>query len=126
MQGDIKHIENKVAQVTEIETTTPQSAPEQRTGCELAYNYGWDVSIAIAICRAESGGNANAVNQSNYDGSNDKGLFQLNSCHVASGLIGDNERFDPAKNVETAYKIYRSSGWSAWSAFNNGSYRRFL
>lgn len=62
----------------------------------------------------------------NLNGTNDKGLFQINSIHVTSGLIGDTARFEPAANVKAAYAIYMGSGWKAWSAFNNGSYRRFL
>lgn len=75
---------------------------------------------------AESGGNSNAYNGSNYNGSNDAGLFQINSCHVVSGLIGDQERFNPELNVEAAYKIYKGSGFMAWSAYNNGSYLKHL
>jgi len=116
-------------EIATIDVSEPKQAPEAlqtSTGCELAYNYNWDIEIAHAICMAESGGNPNAFNQSNYDGSNDKGLFQINSCHVISGLISDNERFDPKLNVEAAYKIYQGSGFTAWSAYNNQSYRRFL
>lgn len=75
---------------------------------------------------AESGGNPNAYNGSNYNGSNDAGLFQINSCHVISGLIGDQDRFNPELNVEAAYKIYKGSGWKAWSVYNNGRYLKFL
>ncbi len=74
---------------------------------------------------AESRCNPNAVGV-NTDGSTDKGLLQVNSVHVRSGLIGDEQRLDPAANVAAAYKIYRGSGWRAWSTFNNGSYARYL
>lgn len=69
---------------------------------------------------AESGGNPNAYNGSNYDGSNDAGLMQINSIH------GVKNRFDPQTNMDAAYTIYRSSGWRAWSAYNNKRYERFL
>lgn len=75
---------------------------------------------------AESGGNQNAYNGNNSNGSNDAGLMQINSIHVTSGLIGDKDRFNPELNVKAAYAIYNGSGFSAWSAYNNGSYARYL
>lgn len=75
---------------------------------------------------AESGGNPNAYNGANYNGSNDAGLWQINSIHVKSGLIGDKDRFNPELNVKAAYAIYKGSGWKAWSAYNNISYRKWL
>jgi hypothetical protein len=76
--------------------------------------------------QAESGCRADAFNGSNSNGSNDAGLMQINSIHVVSGLVGDQERFDPATNVQAAYAIYQGSGWGAWSAFNNGAYQRYM
>jgi len=74
----------------------------------------------------ESGGNDNAYNGANRNGSNDAGLWQINSIHVKSGLIGDKDRFDPEKNVKAAYAIYKGSGFRAWSAYNNGRYLKWL
>ncbi|MEW1951056.1 transglycosylase SLT domain-containing protein [Pseudarthrobacter sp902506025] len=87
--------------------------------------YDWDFDTALAVCQAESQGRAEAFNPSNYDGSNDKGLFQINSVHVGR-FIGDEERFNPTANVTAAYKIYLGSGWSAWSAYNNETYKKYL
>lgn len=94
--------------------------------CTLAKNYDWDYTTAYAICMAESGGKSQAYNPSNSDGSNDAGLFQVNSIHVTSGLIGDKQRFDAEANVKAAYAIYKGSGFSAWATYNNGLYQRFL
>lgn len=74
---------------------------------------------------AESHGNTQAYNGSNYDGSNDAGLMQINSVHVTSGL-SDKDRYDPVKNMSAAYAIYKGSGFKAWSTFNNGKYLRFM
>ena len=62
----------------------------------------------------------------NTDGTNDKGLMQVNSIHVTSGLIGDGERFNPEANIKAAYSIYLGGGWGRWSSFNNGMYKRHL
>lgn len=101
----------------------------QARGCvqyrALIAQYDWDLDTALAVCQAESGGRAQAYNPANTDGSDDKGLYQVNSVHVGR-LIGDQERFNPAANVAAAYRIYQGGGWAAWSAFNNGSYKKFL
>jgi soluble lytic murein transglycosylase-like protein len=76
---------------------------------------------------AESGGNPAADNTGlNQDGTNDKGLMQINSIHVTSGLIGDQERFDPTANLRAAYAIYQGGGWGAWSSYNAGKHLRFM
>jgi len=98
-----------------------QNVPKQ--GCDLVYNYDWDTATARAVCLAESSGNSNAYGE-NYNGTNDAGLMQINSIH--SDLISLDDRFNPELNMEAAYKIYLSSGWKAWSAYNNGRYERFL
>jgi len=75
---------------------------------------------------AESKGNPNAYNSLNTNGTNDAGLFQINSIHVISGLIRDKDRFNSDLNVAAAYKIYKVSGWKAWSTYNNGKYKQYL
>lgn len=79
----------------------------------------------MAVMEAESRCNPNADNTGlNKDGSTDKGLMQINSIHA--DLIRDLDRFDPAKNIQAGYEIYRGSGWTAWSAYNNKSYEEFM
>lgn len=120
---------NEPAQAVE----TPQSVREEPTatsrGCvqyrDLIAQYDWDLDTALAVCQAESGGRADAHNPANYNGTDDKGLFQINSVHVGR-LIGDEDRFNPELNVAAAYSIYLGSGWRAWSAFNNESYKKYL
>ena len=97
----------------------PQSVPKTLTGCDLVNNYDWDTATARAVCLAESNGNVNSYNV-NTNGTVDKGLMQINSCHA--DLIGDKDLYDPKVNMDIAYQIYRGSGWRAWSAYNNGSY----
>jgi len=75
---------------------------------------------------AESHGNPQAFNPSNSNGTNDAGLMQINSIHVQSGLIGDQERFNPQENMRAAYAIYNGSGFRAWSSYNSGAYNKYL
>lgn len=82
----------------------------------------------MAIMQAESGCRSQAYNGTlNTDGTNDAGLFQVNSIHNNT-----KSRFDPETNVKLAYGIYRgrttwdSNGWRAWSVYNNNKYKEFL
>ena len=73
----------------------------------------------LAIMMAESSCNPNALN-TNSDGSNDSGLFQINSIHNKPN------RENPELNVRYAYQIYKSQGLSAWVAYTSGSYLKFM
>ena len=115
-----------MARVTTVEPKIAQTAPKEATDCTIANQYDWDYATAYAICMAESGGNEKAYNPSNSNGTNDAGLFQINSIHVTSGLIGNQDRFNGTENVSAAYRIYLGSGWNAWSAYNNGAYLKHL
>lgn len=100
------------------------SRPRARGNCEayrpLIAKYDWDVRVAVAIARAESGCNPNAANlKDNHKVCKGSfGLFQI-SCH--SGKV-----YDPAKNVEIAYAKYKASGWRPWSVYKNGKYKAYL
>jgi len=88
--------------------------------------YDWDVNIALAVMRAESGCRVDAFNSQNANGTNDAGLFQINSIHVQSGLISNEARFNPEQNIKAAYAIYRGSGWRAWAAYCSGSFQKYM
>lgn len=77
---------------------------------------------------AESGGKAAIDNAgTNTDGSVDYGLMQVNSIH-ADMVGGDLESLrNPQVNVRVAYSLsHQGNDWTAWSAYNNGKYRKFL
>jgi hypothetical protein len=83
----------------------------------------WNTAIAVAL--AESGGNSDALNDANSNGSSDYGLFQINSVHDEL-LNGGNWR-DPVYNARMALEISsRGSNWLPWVAFNTGKYRAYL
>lgn len=90
---------------------------------EIVEKYPWNSKIMLAIMRAESGCNPRSDNTGlNRDGSNDKGLLQINSIHGFS----DAERLDPIRNIEIAFRIWQNQGYQAWSAYSNGSYLKFM
>ena len=95
--------------------------PVQRVGsntsCEsyrgLVAQYPWNVEVALAVMKAESGCNPNATHVNN-NGSVDHGLFQLNNINV----------HDPAENIRIAYQQkYASRGWQPWVVCTRGIVR---
>lgn len=80
----------------------------------LVSQYGWNVSVALAVMKAESGCNPQAVNRTDNHGvcMGSFGLFQI-SCH--GGQI-----FDPAQNVAAAWAKYSARGWQPWGVCTSG------
>lgn len=88
---------------------------EQWRGLVATYFPG-EVTRALCIMAAESGGNPNAVNPR----SGAAGLFQIMPFWWEE-FGGD--RFDPETNVRVAAAIRASQGWGAWSPYNRGMCR---
>jgi hypothetical protein len=76
--------------------------------------------LMAAIALAESSGRP-AASHRNTNGTVDRGLWQINSVHGWGPSA-----FDPRANAKQAVAVYRSQGARAWSAYNNGSYARYL
>ena len=76
---------------------------------------GWKQSSCECIMKAESGGNANAVNQ-NSGGSYDVGLWQINDMNWAS-CSGGKAPCDPSTNLNCAKKVFGWGGntWKLWA-----------
>jgi len=68
-------------------------------------------AVAVAIAKAESGFNANAVNGA----SGATGLWQI--------YPGGDRFLDPQVNARVAHRKYVTQGWDAWSAFTSGAHR---
>lgn len=90
-----------------------------------------EVGLATAIALAESGGNTRAHNTRPPDDS--YGLWQINMYgtlavgrRVMFGIATDDKLFDPATNARAALMIRRGQGWSAWSVYTNGAYKKHL
>lgn len=88
---------------------------------------GEHVAIAVAVCKAESGGVVEAVND-NYprwqpDPNSiyrwDYGLMQVNSVH---GYDADRLISDGDYNFWCARQIWNLQGWNAWTTYRWGHY----
>lgn len=76
--------------------------------------------VAVAIAKAES--NLVSKYHTNSNGSVDCGIFQINSVHNPTKEQCENEE----ENIKLAKNIYDKSGWNAWYAFQNNSYKKYL
>ena len=103
-----------------IQPSRPRSSQRVAGGCEqyrpLISQYPWNVETALAICYAESGGRANAVNAGDRHATclGSYGLFQIDcSWYYKANL------FDPATNIRLAYGKYVARQWAPWAVCRN-------
>lgn len=81
---------------------------------------GNDLVVAVAVAIAESGGDTTAHNDSEPDGSESFGLWQINSVHKS--LLDSGDWRNPDDNARMAFVVWQMQGWTAWGVFNNQSY----
>jgi len=83
------------------------------------------LTVCVAIANAESGRNISAINSKNADGTQDKGLWQINTVHD-SKLPGQN-RLDPNVNAKLMMMVSgNGTNWQPWTTFNNGEYQQYM
>ncbi len=94
---------------------------------------GENLTTAVAVALAESGGKTDSHNTDGLDDS--YGLWQINMYGTLgpdrrqkNDLDADRELFDPSTNADAAHRVFREDGGSfePWGAYTNGSYRQFL
>lgn len=85
--------------------------------------YDWCHQTAIAVAKAESGLRPDAHNYNPATGDNSYGIFQINLYgSLANSRPAPNKLVDYKFNVEYAYNMWKSQGWTPWGAYTNGSY----
>lgn len=80
----------------------------------LIAQYGWNVNVAMAVMKAESGCNPNAANLTDSHATC-KGSFGLFQIACMSGIV-----YDPAENIAIAWSKYQARGWRPWSVCTKG------
>ena len=89
--------------------------------------FGPDCRLALAIQRAENPQGKCEIYHYNSDGTLDWGYFQINTVHLRRPGLNLRDLLDCKANIDFAYQLYREKrGFTAWSTFNNGAYRRFM
>lgn len=108
-------------------------SPEQIA--QHAYDAGFrgkDLTTAVAVAMAESGGQTTAHNPTPPDDS--YGLWQIN-MHGSLGpdrreefdLDSDKDLFDPKTNAEAAFEISgKGDSFQPWTTFTGGAYEEYL
>lgn len=108
LEGQLQSKREAEAKVAQAQPVKP--AAINLGGCEqyrpLVAQYSWNVEVALAVMKAESGCNPNAVSPTN-----DHGLFQLHAWPV----------YEPAENIRIAYENkYLRGGWRHWTVCTSG------
>jgi hypothetical protein len=86
----------------------------------IRWGFGQDAKLATAIFRAESGLRCDSVSKTG-----DYGLAQINLKAHPQYTVS--QLLDCKTNLEIAARIYHQQGnFQAWSAYKNGSYKKFL
>ena len=89
--------------------------------------FGSDCRLALAIQRSENPQGKCEIYHYNADGTLDWGYFQINTVHLKRPGLNLRDLLDCKANIDFAYQLYREkAGFSAWSTFNQGTYRRFM
>lgn len=93
---------------------------------------GQDLTVAVAVALAESGGDPKAHNATPPDDS--YGLWQINMYRGLGperrdqfDLDSNRELFDPEENARAAWEISgRGDSFGPWSTYTNGAYKQYL
>lgn len=114
MTKDVKSEQSNATSSTSHPKQVAAKDVEQVATCESEiYKYDWQHSTAIAVARAESGLNTNALNNNPATGDYSVGCFQINLYGAnAYSRPSEQELRDPVVNVAYAYKLYTGAGKS--------------
>jgi len=88
--------------------------------------FGPDCRVALAIQRAENPQGKCEIYHYNSDGTLDWGYFQINTVHLRRPGLNLRDLLDCKANIDFAAQLFREKGFTPWSTFNSGAYRRFL
>lgn len=104
-------------------------SPEEIAGfAKMAGFSGADLTIAVAVAIAESGGRTDIIGPVNSNGTRDYGVWQINSGHTAlfAQTAQNRDWYQAFVNAEWAHTVFQGQGWSAWSAYKSGKYRQHM
>jgi hypothetical protein len=107
----------------QLDQRHPLTAYQQYT----CLKFGPACRIALAIQRAENPEGKCETYHYNSDGTLDWGYFQINTVHLKRPGLNLRDLLDCRANIDFAYQLYAErQSFAAWSAYNNGTYRKYL
>jgi hypothetical protein len=96
----------------------------QQYACQ---QFGTACREALAIQRAENPQGKCETYHYNSDGTLDWGYFQINTVHLQRPGLNLRDLLDCKANIDFAFRLYQEHhGFTPWSTYNNGVYRKFL
>lgn len=118
-----RRMSSEDAYEAQLDQRHPLTAYQQYT-CQ---KFGPACRVALAIQRAENPEGRCEIYHYNSDGTLDWGYFQINTTHLKRPGLNLRDLLDCRANIDFAYQLYSErQNFSAWSSYNNGSYRRHL
>lgn len=118
-----RRAETPDAYEAQIDQSHPLTAYQQYA-CR---KFGPACRVALAIQRAENPQGKCEIYHYNTDGTLDWGYFQINTVHLKRPGIVLRDLLDCRANIDFAFALYQEKhGFTPWSTFNNGAYRKFL
>lgn len=81
--------------------------------------------MALAVSQAENGTRQCDRMNWNTNKTVDFGVFMINTVHLKKGYT-ITDLTNCHKNVDIAYTIYKSSGWTPWVVYNTNAYKKYL
>ncbi len=89
--------------------------------------FGPACRVALAIQRAENPQGKCEIYHYNTDGTLDWGYFQINTVHLKRPGLVLRDLLDCRANIDFAFTLYQEKrGFTPWSTYKNGAYRKFL
>jgi len=111
------------AYAAQVDQSHPLTAYQQYA-CQ---KFGPACRVALAIQRAENEQGKCETYHYNTDGTLDWGYFQINTVHLQRRGLVLRDLLDCRANIDFAYVLYTEHhGFSPWSTYNSGAYRKFL
>jgi hypothetical protein len=120
-------IAHRSAAESAIQAQADQGRPltaYQQYACQ---KFGSACRLALAIQRAENPQGRCEIYHYNSNGTLDWGYFQINTVHLTRPGLNLRDLLDCKANIDFAYQLYQETqGFTAWSTYNSGAYKRFL
>jgi len=93
----------------------PTPSPEELVIAEIREVFGKDAEGMLKVAKCESGIRAKAINNKNKNGSNDSGVFQINSVHG----IPQRYLLNSSINIRVAKQLFDAQGYEPWRSSNS-------
>jgi hypothetical protein len=107
----------------EVDQQGRRLTPYQAYACR---KFGSACRVALAIQRAENARGDCEVYHYNTNGTLDWGYFQINTVHLERPGLNLRDLLSCRANIDFAYQLYLERGFTPWSTYNSGAFRKYL